>query len=49
LESARKILGRTALHMNLEAQATSPAFQEDQIKETADDLIRNLDRRLWED
>jgi hypothetical protein len=49
LEAAKKIHGRTALHMDLEAQATSPVFQEDQMQETADELIRNRDRRLWED
>jgi predicted DNA-binding mobile mystery protein A len=49
LETAEKILKRTSLHMNLEAQGTSPSFQKEQMKETADDLIRNRDRRLWED
>lgn len=49
LETAEKILKRTSLHMNLEAQGTSPSFQKDQLKEMADDLIRNFDRRLWED
>lgn len=48
-EKARKILERTALHMNLEDQGTSSAFQEDQLRETAEELIRNRDRSLWED
>ena len=48
LEAAQKIHERTALHMSLEDQATSSSFRENQVRETADDLIRNLDRRLWE-
>ena len=49
MAKAREIVRRTNLHMSLEAQGTGSKFQEDQILDLAEDLVRNQDRRLWED
>lgn len=48
IKKAEQIVRRTALHMDLEAQATAKEFQEQQIQELTDELMRNQDRRLWE-
>jgi hypothetical protein len=49
MAKAREIVQRTNLHMSLEAQGTNSKFQEEQIREIAEDLVRTQDRRLWED
>lgn len=48
IKKAQHIMGRAELHMELEAQATDKKFQEQQIQELVDELLRNPDRRLWE-
>jgi hypothetical protein len=45
---ARKIVERTALHMELEKQGTDQDFKERQIQEIADELVRRSNRKLWE-
>ncbi len=48
LEQASRIICRTELHMNLEKQGTDRSYQEQQVQELADELVRTLDRRLWD-
>ena len=48
LTAAKEIVGRTQLHMTLEDQRTNNKFQETRIKELAEELIRNNDKKIWE-
>ena len=45
---ASKIVDHVSHTMALEDQAVSPAERQVQIQETADELIRTLDKRLWD-
>lgn len=47
-KEARKLVGRVSRTMALEDQAVSKKELEQQIQEIADDLIGNLDKRLWD-
>jgi len=46
---AEKIANRHQLQMNLEAQGTSRSFQETQVEDLSEELLKNLDKRLWEE
>lgn len=46
--TAKKIVERSHLHMNLEDQSTSQSFREEQINQLARELIHNLDKRIWD-
>lgn len=48
-EVAKKIIERTNIHMNLEKQGADQAFLEKSIQELAEELVRNSDKRLWEE
>ena len=48
LSAAKQIVERTSLHMSLEDQEPGTKFQETRIKELAEELIRNNDKRIWE-
>lgn len=46
--AAEKLVGRVDHSMALEAQSTSKAEIQKQIDEVAGELMRNLDKRIWE-
>ncbi len=46
--TARKIIDRVAKTMALESQSVQAQELDRQIQELADDLVRNLDKRLWD-
>lgn len=46
---AAKIVGRVSHTMALEAQSLTAEERNQQIEETADELIRTLDKRLWDE
>ena len=48
LQIATKIIMDTAHTMDLEKQAPTERFLKKQIKEVAEELIKNADKRIWE-
>ncbi len=48
MQTATKIIMDTAHTMDLEKQAPTEKFLKKQIKEVAEELIRNADKRIWE-
>ncbi len=46
---AAKIVGRVSQTMALEAQSLTADERSQQIEETAEELIRTLDKRLWDE
>lgn len=46
--AAKQIVERTSLHMSLENQDPSRKFKEQRIKELAEEMIRNNDKKIWE-
>lgn len=46
---ATHLIRQTSHQMNLESQATTPAFQEAQIEEMTQELIRSHSKKIWED
>ncbi len=49
IDQATKIVQQTDLQMKLEKQGTDEQFQKQQIEVFAEELVRKLDRRLWDD
>ena len=48
LKAATKLVNKVSRTMALEDQAIAKKERDQQIREVADELIRNLDKRLWE-
>jgi hypothetical protein len=46
---AQKLVARNFLNMDLEAQKPSNIFREQQVSDLAEELIRNHDKRLWDE
>ncbi len=46
---AERIALRNRRNMDLEGQTPSKSFYDRQIHELSEDLMRNLDKRLWDD
>ena len=48
MKVAESIVSRVDLHMKMEKQGTSVAFRKRQIRQLADELVRNADKRIWD-
>lgn len=49
MKVAQKLVEQTVHTMGLEKQAPSKKFIEQQIEEVASELVRNNDKRIWEE
>lgn len=49
LKIATKLVERTELHMKLEKQGTAESFRRQRIKELSEELVRENDKRLWDE
>lgn len=47
MKSAKAIVQEVHHHMKLEKQKVSPEIEKEQIKELAEEILSNMDSRLW--
>lgn len=47
MKSAKAILQEVHHHMKLEKQKVNPEIEKEQIKELAEEILSNMDSRLW--
>ncbi len=48
-KTAERLVLRNSRNMDLEAQGLSQKFQDQQISELTEELLRNSDKRIWDD
>lgn len=48
MKVAEDIVSTVDLHMKMEKQGTTLRFRKKQIRQLADELVRNADKRLWD-